>query len=161
MIRGKIFGDDRTVTVLFNVSERVKDALRNTIGRNALRLRRKVMQEKLTGQALKVRTGTLRRSIDSTVLNTSDSSVGVVGTNVIYGRVHEYGFAGTSIKGDLQKRKKAWKGALKNPALAHVAPVQGSSTLLPARSFLRSALAEMGEDFIKDVDETVRKALNE
>lgn len=161
MINGKIFGDDKVVGMLLNVPERVQSALRTTIGRNALFLQRKVVTEKLSGQVLKVRTGNLRRSIDSTIIEDGGNVVGVVSTNVKYGRIHEYGFSGTTgVKADLRQRKKAWRGQLKNPAFAFVSPVRGDS-ILPARSFLRSALAEVKPKFIADVEETVRKALDE
>lgn len=55
-----------------------------------------VKGEKLSGQVLNVRTGTLRRSISpgegvTRVEEKTWAITGFVGTNIVYGRIHEFG----------------------------------------------------------------------
>lgn len=95
-------------------------------------------QEKLSGpgegQALNVRTGLLRRSITQRLIVTSNEIHGIVGTNVGYGKFHEYG---QSIKADLKKKREGFKAGL----IASKPILKPGD--LPPRSFLRSALKEM------------------
>ncbi|MFX8565905.1 HK97 gp10 family phage protein, partial [Acinetobacter baumannii] len=73
--------------------ERLRDELKVGIGRAVLKLQREVVQNKLSGQVLNVRTGNLRRSIDQVVTTEGSAVIGIVSTNVKYGRIHEYGFS--------------------------------------------------------------------
>ena len=50
-----------------------------------------VKREKLSGQVLKNRTGTLRRSINAKITVGTDSVTGQVGTNLVYAKAHEFG----------------------------------------------------------------------
>ncbi len=94
------------------------------------------VKENLSGPVLHVQTGRLRRSIHATFTETENSISGRVGTNVSYGRVHEFGGAIT-VREHLRMMTMAWGRAVKNPreirVSAHVAQY-------PKRSFLRTAL---------------------
>lgn len=57
----------------------------------ALLLVERAIKENLTGRVLKVQTGRLRSSIHHSVKVTARSARGVIGTNVVYARIHEYG----------------------------------------------------------------------
>ena len=57
-----------------------------------------MVSDKLSGQVLKNRTGTLRRSINQHVEETDTSITGILGADMDiarYARAHEYGFRGT------------------------------------------------------------------
>jgi phage gpG-like protein len=58
--------------------------------RSVLRVLRRAMQN-LTGRFLRVRTGRLRASLTARAFVLGNEVVGVVGTNVFYGRIHEEG----------------------------------------------------------------------
>lgn len=153
MIETSVTGGRETANKLGGDGKRVREAVRKTMGRLILELLVKVKREKLsgpgTGQALNVRTGRLRRSIRQRVESSADQISGIVGTNVEYGKFHEYGL---SIKADLKRKREEFKAGLKasKPAL--------SADDLPPRSFLRSALKEMKPrnraEFEKAVKET-------
>lgn len=157
MIDGRIFGDDKAIAMLRNVPERAQAELRDTVGRCALRLRRMVMESKLSGQVLKVRTGNLRRGIDSAIFERPGEVIGKVSTNVKYARVHEYGYNGTvSVKAHLRQVKQAWGRTLATPITANVRAFTRKVNF-PERSFLRSSLDEFKPQFIAEVQAAVHK----
>lgn len=161
MIRAEVIGDNALVANLRQSSLAAEKGVRDSIARLVLRLQRKVQTEKLTGQVLRVRTGTLRRSIEQIVVAEPDAVVGIVSTNVRYGRLHEYGYEGpVNVKGHLRTVVKAWGRTLKAPKKAQVS-AHTRQVKFPARSFLRTSLREMqgaveGE-LSKGISEAMRK----
>lgn len=131
---------------------RARENMSRTMMRLVLELTRRVKQDKLTGQALKVRTGRLRRSINGQVTGQGTDTVdGVVGTNVAYARAHEYGFKGTVSVREHLRRTKA----------GNRVPVKGHSRKvdLPERSFLRSAQREMEPQIRQALRNAIKDAL--
>lgn len=158
MITGYVSGDNAITARLRAMPEAVEQGVQASIGRLVLRLQRKVMQDKLTGQVLKVRTGTLRRSIDQVVVAEPGAVTGIVSTNVKYGKAHEYGFKGpANVKEHLRLVKQAWGKPLKFPVFATV-KTHTVNMSLPERSFLRSALREMEPDIRGDLRKSVSEA---
>lgn len=158
MITGYVSGDNAITARLRAMPEAVEQGVQASIGRLVLRLQRKVMQDKLTGQVLKVRTGTLRRSIDQVVVAEPGAVTGIVSTNVKYGKAHEYGFKGpANVKEHLRLVKQAWGKPLKFPVFATV-KAHTVNMSLPERSFLRSALREMEPDIRGDLRKSVSEA---
>lgn len=149
MLRGEVLGGD-TERVLRAAADATPASLTRGIGRLVLRLLRKVKQEKLSGQVLNVRTGRLRRSINQRIEGANTARVsGVVGTNVDYGRKHEFGFTGQeTVKQHLRNQVKAW-GRDIEPMQVTVSS-HTRNVKLPERSFLRSALAEMQPDIERE-----------
>lgn len=108
--------------------------MRPVMVRLLIGLSRKVKEDKLTGQVLKTRTGTLRRSIHDEIRGRGLNMVGVVGTNVVYAAPHEYGFDGVvTVREHLRQAKSG---------LAHTVRQHKRTMHLPVRSFLRSTLTE-------------------
>ena len=70
---------------------KVHDALKNAITRETLTLLKLVKDTYLTGRALHVRTGLLRRSGTFRVLDYGAKIMGIVGVNTPYAAIHEYG----------------------------------------------------------------------
>lgn len=177
--RDWIIGDKAVTRYFRALPDGVRSRVTDSIGRLALRLQRKVKAEKLSGievvnkagggikfkrnkslQVLKVRTGTLRRSIDQRMVLTSNTIAGVVSTNVKYGKAHEYGGLQTqTVREHLRLVKQAFGKSLKSPVWS---TVKGHSRTvdLPERSFLRSALAEMREEIVSDVEKAVSDGIN-
>lgn len=136
--------------------------LKTEIRRIAVDVSGHVKDKKLSGQALKVQSGRLRRSIN---FRLSESETGInatVGTNVEYARFHEFGFNGTvNVKEYMRNKKMTVKvrgqatydkngkmrmGRLRKMELigdvytvrAHTRKVNA-----PERSFLRSTMIDM------------------
>jgi phage gpG-like protein len=146
---------------------RLHARLVNITRRLAIMLQGYVKEEKLSGQVLHVRTGNLRRSINQRV--DEDRVIGYVGTNVPYGRVHEFGFSGNvTVREHLRQARASghWshgseKGSkwvrgkkIGEPVLVreHTRRVN-----LPERSFLRSALKDKRSMIIQTYQEAVRE----
>lgn len=151
MITGTVIGGERAIARFKGMPGRLREELRNGIGRAVLKLQAYVKDGKLSGQVLNVRTGRLRRSIAQQVTDEGQRVVGIVGTNVVYARVHEYGFSGTVDVREHLRRAKS--GALQ--------AVRGHSrhVNLPERSFLRSALEDMAPDIRAEVEASLKRAV--
>lgn len=106
-------------------------AMVRVITRLSIEIQSAVKTEKLSGQALHVRTGTLRRSINRLVVQQGNSVYGQVGTNVAYAAAHEYGFSG------VVNVREFTRGKTGASVRAHTRQMN-----LPERSFLRSTLRE-------------------
>lgn len=138
---------------------RLLERLVKFFDRESLELTAYVKEDKLSGQVLNVRTGTLRRSIHRDLRTTANEVVATVGTNVEYARIHEYGFHGEqSVHEHLRMMKQAFGRPVRNPrpirVRAHVRRVD-----LPERSFLRSALADLEARITEGAGEAAREAL--
>lgn len=132
MIHGYIVGRDRLIAKLEGMPLQLRKWLTDAVTDAALIVQRTSVMDKLSGQVLHVRTGTLRRSISVRIEQSEHFVVGVVGTNVRYGGIHEFG-------GQVPEHQRlmtmVFGKPLKFPVWATVKPYQ-----LPERSFLRSAL---------------------
>lgn len=142
MISAHIDGVGQLEKRLSRTAALMRSSIYVTIAQLAIKLQRHVMADKLSGQVLRTRTGTLRRSITYRVERVGDSgAAGVVGTNVRYARIHEYG--GTIPAHDIVPRRGTvlafdWKGKTVFARRVHIPDVK-----MPERSFLRSALRDM------------------
>jgi phage gpG-like protein len=150
MIRGTIVGGERAVERFERMPQRLRDELRIGVGRAVLLVQRETKEDKLSGQVLNVRTGRLRRSINTRVDDSADRVVGTVGTNVEYAAAHEYGFAGTvSVREHLRQTVNGF-----TTVRAH-----SRNVVVPERSFLRSALADMAEPIRSEFEQAAQRAL--
>lgn len=159
MIKGEVINGVEVARRLSDNTGKLRMGLVNAISRLALTLQRNVKADKLSGQVLNVRTGRLRRSINVR-LDTSvdDKPAGYVGTNLKYARPHEYGFHGlVTVREHLRTQTKAW-GKPITPVEVTVAS-HPMKVNLPERSFLRSALADMGDDIKKELRGAVTEAI--
>lgn len=159
MLKMEFIGGDVLAAVLRSYGDKVQTAIVQSVGRSALRLQREVMQNRLSGQVLNVRTGNLRRSIHQRVTNTGGAVIGEVNTNVRYGAAHEYGFAGTvNVKASLRQVRQAFGRPLKSPRYVQVR-AHSRNVRLPERSFLRSALRDMRPIIEADLQKSIEGAL--
>lgn len=78
-----------------SMDARMTEELRASVSRLSITLQRKVVQDKLSGQVLGVRTGRGRRSIHQDVAVTGDTVSGVVSTNLFYMAGWETGWFGS------------------------------------------------------------------
>lgn len=132
MINGYVFGKDKLIASMTSMPAQIRKWILKAVTEQTLLLQRHVVRDKLTGQVLSVRSGTLRRSINMRVDETSTSITGIVGTNVRYGAIHEYGGL---VKEHQRLVTMVFGKPLKFPVWATV-----KAHTLPERSFLRSSL---------------------
>jgi len=97
---------------------------------------------------LQVRTGQLRGSIQSGVKNGPSGTVGWVGSNLIYARIHELG-------GIIKPRAKKY---LRFPINGHWVTV--SKVKMPARPYLEPSIKENTEKIKEIVQENILRELN-
>lgn len=153
MIGGYLVGDTEVIKRLSAMPEKLRFRLGTAITRLSIDLQSKVKGDKLSGQVLHRRTGTLSRSISRVVLTETNSVVGVVSTNVKYGIAWERGFdrkVGAGARGG----PKTLLGAARD---AYFAKHPSGTKHYAARSFLRSSLAEMRPE----ISEKIGIAVNE
>lgn len=156
-VSGTVIGDREVIRNFGRVAPTVKAELVKAMGRITLKLMRESVQNKLSGQVLKRRTGTLARSVTQSprTFAVGETVVGSVGVADIagkggrapvkYGRAHEYGFSGTvPVKEHLRLVKQAFGKPLKSPVRATVR-AHSATRNLPERSFLRSALKALND----------------
>lgn len=160
MIKGTIIGSEQIAAKFDRMQAQAMPKLQERIAKVVIKLQSRVVANKLSGQVLRVRTGTLRRSIHSDVIATGNSVTGIVGTNMEYAAFHEYGFHGTeNVKEHLRTIKQAFGKSLKSPKKitihAHTRQVD-----YPEHSFLRSALADMRQEIMFDLADGVKELIN-
>lgn len=116
----------------------------------AIKMERSVKQ-KLNGPVLKVRTNRLRSSVHYEIEDRAGATGATVGTNVIYGRIHEYG--GVIVPKVATALKFQVGGQW----------VTCKKVTMPERSYLRSTLKEMTPEIIeayrKAVKDTIKTGL--
>lgn len=159
MIYAHVITDQQLLAKIKGLWGQTRVEIVKSIWRVTLRLQRKVKEEKLSGQVLHVRTGTLRRSINAQVFDKATGIYGVVGTNVKYGAIHEFGFSGMQqVKAHFRMMKVAWGRPVREPRKILVSAHQRHVNL-PERSFLRSALRDMGPEIKQELEEAVARAV--
>lgn len=161
MVRMEFDDRDKLAVFLAAYPDRLHAAVADSIGRSVFRLQREVMQNRLSGQVLGIKTGNLRRSIQHGGKVVLDGRFvhGEVNTNVRYGAMHEYGFSGAvNVKAHLREIKQAFGKPLKSPRFVQVA-AHSRAVNLPERSFLRSALRDLKPLIEADLKRSVEGVL--
>lgn len=178
MIKTSVTGDREVVLGLQRVEEAARGEIRAGIGRIVLKLLVKVKQDKLSGQVLNAPTGNLRRKINRRIEDNGPDISGIVGTNVEYAAIHEFGFKGQmSVKQHLRQLRTASKFVLRKVGRSNIGIYEkkpgkltgGIATVkahtrninLPERSFLRTALAELSNSGVikLEIDKSIERAL--
>ena len=143
---------------LKELEPKIYNSLLSTITKLSIQLQAKIKSEKLTGQVLKTRTGTLRRSINYRVDKTPSEIIGRVGIGADaakYGIMHEFGLRGTeNVRSHLRTIKKVWGRSISPKQISvrsHTRTVN-----YPERSFMRTALAEMRPIIQSDISKAVK-----
>jgi hypothetical protein len=162
MIYVEIVGAEQVRAKFEALPAGVKERLSATVRRLAIDLQRHVVADKLSGQVLKNRTGTLRRSINQHVEESGTSVTGIVGADMNearYARAHEYGFHGTvEVRAHMRTVTQAFGRRLKNPRQAMV-QAYSMRMNLAERSYLRSSLRDMRQTIIDNFRESLDEAM--
>ncbi|WP_221624476.1 hypothetical protein [Burkholderia stagnalis] len=152
-IDAQVKGESQVIARVNRIVPNVRSALVQRVQRLVISLQSYVVQNKLQGQVLKVRTGRLQRSINQAVTTTDTTVSGVVSTPVEYAAADEYGFQGVvTVKAHLRQVTMAFGKTLKTPVTANVS-THTMKMNLPERSFLRSALADQREEILRGIRE--------
>jgi len=164
MLTGTLVGDDRVIARLEqmrpNILARVETAMRRLL----VSLQRHVMDDKLSGQVLgkylhSRPTGQLRRSIMvAGPFSDGKSFWGAVGTNVEYAAIHEYG--GRTPPHLIEPRtSKALAFEIGGETIIR-RRVHHPGSVMPERSFLRSALRDMDPQIKTEIEAALAEVLN-
>jgi hypothetical protein len=158
-IRITFSGDDRVQALLQRKRQQIFRALELKINSLMLRLQAKIQGEKLSGQVLKQRTGTLKRSIEVIpVEQKGDALAGGVrggGGPAFYGRFHEYGTSNSYTIVPVNKKALAFIMGGKQVIVKKVVHPP-----FPERSFMRSSLEEMNDEIVTELKATIRRVFS-
>lgn len=154
-MQATVLGTEKLVSRFEKAGPVFKQELRRAMTRAMIDLQQTVKFRKLSGQVLKNRTGTLRRSINYKVKETPAAVVGMVGTNVKYGRFHELGGTFT-VAAHVRQQTQAWGRALLEPRMVNV---RAHQVTFKQRSFLGSAFEERRSAIFAELQAGSQRAL--
>lgn len=129
------------------------------IAKLGIDLQNNVQQNKLSGQVLQVRSGSLRQSIALHINQSNTAINATVYSDLGYAAAQENGSTGTV---DVRASIRQVKEAFGHPIAAKTIAVGAYSRRmdLPQRSFLRTALDDMTPDIDASVQDALREALS-
>lgn len=153
MITVEISGDSQIIAKLESFTPRLQVNLVKKMRLAMIYLAGYVKSEKLSGQVLNVRTGTLRRSITQQVTDEAESITGIVGANIKYAAIHEYGFQGTEQVKEHIRHSSTGKAAVVRAFSRRVN--------MPERSFLRSSLTDTTDKITEYLQQAVTDTAND
>jgi len=133
----------------------MRTEMTNTINRLTAEMQRSIVKDKLTGQVLNVRTGTLRRSIIQDIAKPKQGGIfGGVSTNLDYGIAWEDGFdrkIGAGARGGPR--------TLQGKALANYYAKHPPGTKHYERPFLKPTLEEFAPQIKEDIRQTALEVI--
>jgi phage gpG-like protein len=154
MIRAFLTGDEEMVARLTSMNGRVHAAVLKAVKKLVVLVRNQVITHHLHGPRpgkLDVVTGRLQNSITTNVQDLANSVMGIVGTNVSYARLHEYGgtITRTTVREIVLRTEKG-------EAVESIFEESTHEAKYPERSFLRSSLKEMGTTIQFELEQAIR-----
>ena len=161
MITAKIIGTEEVINRIDKLGPSLRAELKTFQTAFAINTVGYVRGSKLSGQVLQHRRGRLKDSINYRVEDTGDKIASIIGTNVEYAAIHEYGFHGPeSVKEHLRMMTQAWGRPVKEPRKINIS-AHTRTMNMPERSFLRSTLADKKEEFRQGLMRTTAKVINQ
>jgi len=156
VITAYLVGDEQLLERLRALPDAINSGLLRGMTQLGIELQRHVQEDKLSGQVLRSRTGSLKSSIDLRVDQSSGAITASIFSDSRYAGVQEYGFAGTvSVRASLRRIREAFGRPITEKTISVRAYDHRMD--LPERSFLRSALEDMAPA-IRDKVEAVLAA---
>ena len=138
----------------------INSGLLRGITQLGIELQRHVQEDKLSGQVLGSRTGSLRSSISLQVDQNGGGVTASVFTDSRYAGVQEYGFAGTvSVRASLRRIREAFGRPIAENTISVRAYDRHMN--LPERSFLRSALEDMAPVIRDEMEAALAEAVSQ
>ena len=154
MLTAYLVGDQALIAKLNAMPNGLRNGIARAVTRLAIETQR-LVQQKLSGSVLKVRTGVLRSSINYKVDQSSTSVTATVGTNVAYARYHEFG-----VPHSWEIRPKSARALCFELNGKTIFAKRVIHPPLPERSFLRSALKEMEPRIKEELERAVGDAVH-
>ncbi len=160
MLTVQLTGADALEDRLTSAPAAIQDALHVKAADLAERLRARVADDKLSGQVLQARSGALRASIAAEVDDDGGQIVARVFSagDIKYAAIQEYG--GRTAPHDIVPSKAKALAFLVHGAPVFAKIVHHPGSQIPARSYLRSSLADMGDRIIAEFRDAALDALN-
>ena len=160
MISACVIGEEQALERLRALPEAVNSRLLRAITQLGIELQSDVQQDKLSGQVLRSRSGSLKSSIGVKV----DQSGGTITASVFsesqYAGAQEYGFAGTvSVRASLRRMTEAFGRPIAEKMISVRAYDRRMD--LPERSFLRSALDDMTPAIREEVEAALAQGVSQ
>lgn len=153
----KVEGADEVIAKLLLAPEKVRKAVLRAVERSAAAVTARA-KAKLSDDVLHVRSGRLRRSVHYAMTGTEDLPAAVIGTNVEYAAIHEFGGQTRAHPIEAVNAKVlAFHGA--NGEMVFRARVQHPGSRIPQRSFLRAALGEEADAIAQRIHDAVQGAI--
>ena len=160
MITAYLVGDVQLLERLRALPDAINSGLLRGITQLGIELQRHVQQDKLSGQVLRSRTGSLRSSIGLRVDQSGGAVTASVFTDSRYAGAQEYGFTGTiSVRASLRRIRDAFGRPIAEKTISVRAYDRRID--LPERSFLRSALADMAPVIRDEVGAALAEAISQ
>ena len=160
MITAYLVGDVQLLERLRALPDAINSGLLHGITQLGIELQRHVQEDKLSGQVLRSRTGSLRSSISLQVDQSGGAVTASVFTDSRYAGVQEYGFAGTvSVRASLRRIREAFGRPIAEKTISVRAHDRRMN--LPERSFLRSALEDMAPVIRDEVGAALAEAVSQ
>lgn len=166
-ITGTVVGDKAVTARLSAMPAKVRQNVTDAMLRITIDLQGHVVKNKLSGQLLKRRTGTLARSIQHNVVSTRDGVTGVVGSRIKesaplkYAYPLEDGFDGdVTVKEHLRMMTTAFGREVKEPRKITVR-AHTAKRHIKAYKYLASSLAEKRDGYVEQLRRAVAKAVTE
>lgn len=158
MISAFLLGDGPALDRLRAMPDAARQDLARAIAKLGIDLQSNVQQNKLSGQVLQIRSGSLKQSVAVRLDQSGSAISATVSTDLDYAAAQEYGFVGAvNVRASLRQIREAFG----HPIAAKTISVgaYGRRMDLPERSFLRSALADMAADIGAGITDALREAI--
>jgi len=160
VITAYLVGDAQLLQRLRALPDAINSRLLRGITQLGIELQRHVQQDKLSGQVLRSRTGSLRSSIGLRVDQSGGAVTASVFTDSRYAGAQEYGFTGTiSVRASLRRIRDAFGRPIAEKTISVRAYDRRID--LPERSFLRSARADMAPVIREEVGAALAEAISQ
>lgn len=156
MISVQLINGDRIAAKLSNASGTIRQALRTAIQASVIDMEAQV-KEKLSGPVLMNRTGRLRNSVVSKVTDDASAITGTVAAKTPYAAIQEYG--GTTRAHLIQAKDAQSLAFMLGGKMVFAKSVQHPGSNIPARSYLRSTLAENAAPIADRLRHAVQQAI--
>jgi phage gpG-like protein len=143
---------------LRKLGEAAESGIARAVTKLGIELRNTVQQDKLSGQVLHPRTGTLRDSITTQIEQRQAVFSATVSSEARYAAVQEYGFQGrVDVRASLRRITKAFGRPIAPITIGVGAHSRRMD--LPPHSFLRSSLDDMAPYIGSEIEDALREAL--
>lgn len=153
----KVEGAEAVRARLLLAPNNVREAVRRAVEQSAAAVTAGA-KSKVSDDVLRVRTGKLRRSLHYVMGGGIDTPSAVIGTNVEYAGIHEFGGKTKAhVIEAVNAKVLAFKTA--SGATAFATRVQHPGSRMPERSYLRSTLGEQESAIKMRIDAAVGKAI--